>query len=231
MPTDSQNRVDLAESMSEQSQRLKAASTIAASGATDVRDDLVRHHMLHSSELVRGAAALGREQNATSLGILARSLLEALISELWIVISIDNAQEQKKVEITELARVLKINLKSGKAKILNSHSGEDATTDFLKTDRMNSIQKRKSVVDQAAEAGVEDLYNIFYRFLSMETHGHNKTKSCEEDDPHMLSTMHMQGIGAVSRAIGHVGVRWLLHRERIDNESLRDVLGLNDKQP
>ncbi|WP_205633526.1 DUF5677 domain-containing protein [Methylobacillus sp. MM3] len=231
MSTDSPNLIDLAESMNEQSQRLKAASAIAATGATDIRDDLVRQHMLHSAELVRGAAALGREHNAACLGILARSLLETLISELWVVISTDNAEEQRKVEIAELARVLKINLQSDKAKIWNRHSGEDATAEFLETDRMKSIPKRKSVFDQAAEAGVTDLYNIFYRFLSMETHGHNKMKHPEEDDPHMLSTMHIQGIGAVNRAIGHVGVRWLLHRERTDNESLRDVLGLNGTQP
>jgi hypothetical protein len=193
-----------------------------------VRDEIIRQHLLRSAELVRGAAALGREQNAACLGILARSLLEALISALWIVISTENAKTQQEASVAELSRALKINLQSDKGKVWNSHSGEDATEKFLKTDWMKNITKRKSVVDQAAEAGVTDLYNIFYRFLSLETHGHNKMESPEDDDSQELSIIHIQGIGAISRAIGHVGVRWLLHRARTDNESLREVLGLNN---
>lgn len=231
MPTDSQNLIDLAESMSEQTQGLKAASESASTGVADVRDDLVRQYMLHAFELVRGVAALGRDNNATCLGILARSLLETLITELWVVISIDNAEAQGKAAVAQFARAFRVNLVAGTAKISNRHSGEDVTADFLETACMKSIQKTKSVEKQAEEAGVTDLYNIFYRFLSMETHGHNIKKHREDDDPHLLSISHMQGIGAVSRAIGHVGVRWLWHRERTDNEPLRDVLGLNGTQP
>jgi hypothetical protein len=76
---------------------------------------------------------------------------------------------------------------------------------------------------------VEDLYNIFYRALSLEVHGH------QMDSPEIsneeLAVMHMQGIGALSRATGHSGVRWLIHRDRTDNETLRKILGLGTGQP
>lgn len=228
MSKDAPSLTDLVDSMSEQNRLLKAASAIAATGHADVRDEIIRQHLLRSAELVRGAAALGRDQNSACLGILARSLLETLISALWIVISTENAEAQQGAEVAELSRAFKINLQSGKAKVRNRHSGDDATAEFLETDRMKNISKRKSVADQAAEADVTDLYNIFYRFLSLETHSHSKMESPEEDDPQRLSIRHIQGIGAFSRAIGHVGVRWLLHRERTDNESLRGVLGLNN---
>ncbi len=216
-------------SLREQSRLLKEASEIDATGQPDARDDIIRLLLRRSSELARGTAALGAEENSASLGVLFRSLLETLISMLWISISTANAEVQSEAGVAELSRALKINLNSGNAKIKNRHTGEDATAEFLASERMKNIQKRKSVADQAEEAGVSDLYNIFYRFLSLETHGHQT--ECEEESQQTLSIINLQGIGAVCRAIGHAGVRWLLRRERTDNESLRDALGLNDERP
>ena len=151
-------------SLREQSRLLKEASEIDATGQPDARDDIIRLLLRRSSELARGTAALGAEENSASLGVLFRSLLETLISMLWISISTANAEVQSEAGVAELSRALKINLNSGNAKIKNRHTGEDATAEFLASERMKNIQKRKSVADQAEEAGVSDLYNIFYRF-------------------------------------------------------------------
>lgn len=225
------NLSDLVDSMKTQNQLLLAASGITANGEEDTRDGVLRQHLTHSAELVRGAASLGHDQNSTCLGIVARSLLEVLISALWVTISTDNAEAQMELSTGEIIRALRVNLKSGKAKMVNRHSGKNATDEFLKDERFRNIKKRKNVVEQATEAGVLDLYNIFYRFLSMETHGHNKVKKDLVDDPQAMSSIHIQGMGAISLAIGHVCVRWLLHRERTDNESLREILGLNRPNP
>ena len=226
MTKETPNLENLVNSMREQSQLLKAASEIDAIGHVDARDDIVRQLLRRSSELARGTAALGGEENYACLGVLFRSLLETLISILWVSISIANAETQNEAGIAELSRVLKINLNSGSAKIKNRHTGEDATAELLASERMKNIQKRKSVATQAEEAGVSGLYNIFYRSLSVETHGHHT--ECKEESQKTLSIINLQGIGAICKAIGNVGVRWLLHRERTDNESLREVLGLND---
>ena len=73
-------------------------------------------------------------------------------------------------------------------------------------------------------AGVAHLYDIFYRFFSVDTHGFGprETASAERSQ---AAVVHMQGIGALTLATGHVGVFWLLHRTRVDNESLRLLLG------
>lgn len=217
---------ELISSMHEQVLQLTAASRIEATGQADLRDEIARQHLSRAAELLRGAAALGVVQNAACLGILGRCLLEQLITALWAIRSLENAQTHQSTAKTELAKALKINLKAGKAKIKNRHTGEDATAEFLETEQMKNIPKRKSVEELAKDADVSDLYTVFYRFMSLETHGHHGALT-DDSDAKALCEMHLQGIGAISRAIGQACVWWLLHRSWPDNESIRDVLGLD----
>lgn len=221
---------ELVESLHKQVAMLLAASEVKASGQADLRDEIARQQLGRAAELVRGAAALGANQNATCLGILGRCLLEQLITILWAVRSIENAQSHQNSAKAELAKALKINLKAGKAKIKNRLTGADATAEFLETDQMKSIPKRKSVEELAREAEVSDLYTVFYRFMSLDTHGHHDAPK-DSSDSISLCEMHLQGIGAISRAIGQACVWWFLHRSWPDNESIRNVLGLNRAEP
>lgn len=217
---------ELVHSLHEQVAVLTAACEIEVTGQADLRDEIARQHLSRAAELLKGAAALGAIQNAACLGILGRCLLEQLITVLWAIRSLENAKTHQNAAKTELAKALKINLKAGKAKIKNMHSGEDATTEFLETEQMKNIPKRKSVEELAREADVSDLYTVFYRFMSLETHGHHGDLK-NDLDANTLSEMHLQGIVAISRAIGQACLWWLLHRSWPDNESIRDVLGLN----
>ena len=226
MTTATSSLDELVRSLHQQVALLTAASEIEATGHGDLRDDLARQHLCRAAELVRGAAALGAIQNAACLGILGRCLLEQLITALWAIRSLENARTHQNTAKTELTKALKINLTAGKAKIKNRHTGEDATTEFLETEQMKNIPKRKSVEELAKEADVSDLYTVFYRFMSLETHGHHGQLK-DDSDANAQNEMHLQGIGAISRAIGQACVWWLLHRSWPDNESIRDVLGLN----
>ena len=217
---------ELVESLHKQVALLIAASEVHASGQDDLRDGIARQQLGRAVELVRGAAVLGANQNAACLGILGRCLLELLITVLWAVRSVENAQFHQKSAEAELAKVLKINLMKGRATIKNRHTGADSTAEFLETDLMKSIQKRKTVEDLAKEAEVYDLYVVFYRIMSLDTHGHSYAPK-DSSDSISLCEMHLQGIGAISRAIGQACVWWLLHRSWPDNESIRNVLGLN----
>jgi hypothetical protein len=199
-----------------------------ASGAADPRDAFVRKQLKRAADLVSGAAALGAAQNAACLGILSRSLLEQLITVSWSIRSVENAESQIGAGPAEMAKALRINLKAGTAKIRDLHTGEDVTADYLAKEQAKQSHKRRNIEEQAKEAGILDLYTVFYRLLSLETHGHNEAPS-ENSESDKLCAIHLQGIGGISRAIGQACVWWLVHRHWPDNESLRDVLGLNEK--
>ncbi|MBH1967864.1 MAG: hypothetical protein I8H81_06735 [Pseudomonadales bacterium] len=182
--------------------------------------------MRRAAKLVSGSAALGAVENSACLGIMSRSLLEQLITVLWGIRSVENAESQIGAGPAELAKALKINLKAGTAKIFERRTKEEVTASYLESEQAKRSHRRKSVEEQAKEADVLDLYTVFYRFLSLETHGHNEnpTEKCEIS---ALCVTHLQGIGGISRAIGQACIWWLIHRHWPDNESLREVLGLN----
>lgn len=230
MSTETPTLDELVKSMHEQAALLTIASKMEAVGQGDLRDELVRQQLCRTAELLRGAAALGASQNAACLGILSRSLLEQLITSLWSIRSIENAQAHHGAAKMELAKAMRINLKAGKAKIKDKLTGLDVTTKFLETEQMKGIPRRKSVEEQAKEAEVLDIYTVFYRFMSLETHGHS-IASQETSETSALCEVQLQGIGAISRAVGQACVWWLLHRGWPDNESIRSVLGLNSAEP
>lgn len=220
----------LSQSLRERAQMLAAAASVEASSSDSDTDTAVRQILSRAAELIRGAAALGKESNPVALAVVARAVLENLIMVLWVQVSEANASAHRQAAHAELARVARVNLKSGKARILNGETGHDATEAFLADERFNNLGKRPSVEARAKAAGVEDLYDVFYRALSLEMHGNNP-EAHSGDDSDEVAVIHMQGIGALGTASGHAGVRWLMHRERTDNETLRALLGLQDKQP
>jgi len=215
---------DLAKSLSAHAERLAFTATLEGTGEPSVRDSQVRNILARSAEILRGAAALGRQSNAVALGVLARTVVESLILLLWVEVSDENALHQSNAGLAEFKRVARVNMERGTLKVKNSKTGEDATAEFLRSERFKDLPKSKKIVDQAKEAGVEHLYDVLYRFQSMSTHGHDIGN--EGHDTEALVAIDMQAIGALSTAIGHAGLRWLLHRERTDNESLRIVLGI-----
>ncbi|MDU8627537.1 DUF5677 domain-containing protein [Pseudomonas syringae group sp. 243L2] len=222
------NMNELFESLTLQAGVLIQASQIEGGASLDKRDEFTRQQLRRASVLVKGAVALGTIENSVCLGILSRSLLEQLITTLWGIRSVENTESQMDAGPAELAKALKMNLKSGTARMFDRTTGEDVTANYLESEQAKQPRRRKNIEDQAREAEVQDLYTVFYRLLSLETHGHSEPPT-EQAEISALCITHLQGIGAISRGIGQACVWWLMHRTWPDNESLRDVLGLNTK--
>jgi hypothetical protein len=215
---------ELVASLAKHAEVLGASALMKAPEEVRRQDVPVREMLQRASDLVRGAAALGEQCNPGALGVLARATLENLILLLWVQVDEKNAAELNEASLSELARIARINLEKGKARILNRETGEDATAEFLGSDRFKNLKKRTSVETRANEAGVEDLYTVFYRFMSLDMHGLGLSQPGQSRET--MAIIQMQGIGALALASGHVGVKWLIHRTRTDNETLRELLGI-----
>lgn len=223
------NLTDVVASLIKHAEVLSAAAAMEIPGASVETDGPVREMLQRAGEFVRGAAVLGEQRNPQALGILSRAVLENLILLLWVQVHEGNAAKLKQEALSELARVARINFEKGKARVLNRKTGDDATSDFLKSDRFKGLKKPPSVETRAKEAGVEDLYTVFYRFMSLEMHG--RGLSPKGESPESVSVVQVQGIAALALASGHTGVKWLIHRQRTDNETLRQLLGTGRSSP
>jgi Family of unknown function (DUF5677) len=215
---------DYAASLNKHAEILLKASEIEATAPEDSRDKSIRQILIRASELVRATSLLSLENNHVSASILARALLENLIITLWLTLNDSNPNELEETGLNELTRVARINLENGKLSVKNKLTGKDETKAFLNSEKFKNIPRRKSIATYAQEANVIDLYDIFYRFLSLDTHGHDIQKN---SDNSAQSIEDMQCVGALALAVGHSSTKWLLHRQRTDNESLRQLLGFN----
>ncbi len=217
---------DYADGLAEHAKRLAVVASWEGKGEACARDVEVRKISGRCAELVRGASALGAQNNSVAVAVIGRTMVESLILILWVCVSEDNAIHQSQAGLAEFTKAARINMQNGNLKIRDRESGGDATAEFLQKDRFKKLPKQKKVIELATEAGVEDLYQVFYRFMSLATHGHDMMGS--DEDPEAGLIVDLQAIGAMSRAVGHVGVKWLLGRVRTDNEALREVLGIGE---
>ncbi len=158
------NRADLVASLKKHAEVLAGAASmdLKAAAITEM-DAAVRGMLSRSADLARGAALLGNDGNVPALEVVARALLENLISILWVQVNAAHSDHLKQAGAAELSRMARVNLKAGKARIVNRDTGEDVTAEFLASERLKSLPRRMSVEERAKQAGVEDLYNIFYR--------------------------------------------------------------------
>jgi hypothetical protein len=224
------NKLELLEkNLQQHSEAMSAICDIPPEGEVDIRDDVVKKIIIRISELTRGASTIGFSKNITVLAILARQILESLITLLWIISDKNNVQKYLDASKYEFQRIAKINMESGLLKVLTREGGRDETANFIKQRFTEKLSRAPSTEQQAKEAGVLDLYNIFYRFMSLDVHGKTET-IIDENEKESDTIIRLQGVGALSMASGHSATLWILHREKMSNEALRKLMGFNAEE-
>jgi len=104
------------------------------------------------------------------LSVLLRVFCDDLIRLFWVARSENNAAEYVKIPVSELAKVARVNLEKGHARLINKKTGEDDTAKRLpELARLSS--KAKSVEQLAKECALEKVYDIPFRFSSLAVHG------------------------------------------------------------
>jgi len=208
-----------------QSEMLLTASQFPAkSNDQPQRDRYCRLIVLRTSDLLGSASGFVRGADIVAGQILMRSMLEDLIRVLWGTLSEENAQHLVQHGQDEFKNVFRVNLQEGTARVTDT-DGLDQSQRFLEEGTLKRVVKKKSVETMAKEAGALGLYNVFYRFASLHTHG-NFLDQPRTDDPIDISAM-LSALGAISKATGHICIRWLLGRERPSDTELLELLGVH----
>jgi hypothetical protein len=202
----------------------KSAGCPNGSGVCKI-DKPVRSILLRGSEIIRGVADLGKTRNPTALSIITRQLVELFISLQWIISSPERAKKYSTFSLNELDRVAQINMKEGLFSVKASKDSADVTKEFL--EKRGKATKGVSIEQQARESDLFHIYQVLYRFMSLDTHGKSET-IVDPKDSLEATSVHLQTIGAISQVFGHVAILWLMHRQKTDNEKIRELLGLNE---
>lgn len=217
---------EICENLSAHSKMLAQSSEERWSNSSSPVDEQVHRILLRGSEIIRGATDLGLSENPTALGILSRQLLELFISLHWVISDPERAARYAEFSTNELDRLALMAMNDGLLYVKSKEDAADVTTDFLAA--RSKPKKGVSVEQQARESGILHLYQIFYRFMSLETHGKSETV-VDPAERSEVTLVYLQTIDALSHVFGHTAILWLLHRQRITNEKIRELLGLNNE--
>ena len=212
----------LAADLKQRAAAMAEGSTFApADSENPIRDRVVKKMLRNGSELMNSCATLANGPHEHAVNVLIRSLIELGIKVHWATISEENATYLDGITKKQIKTITRVNTKTGNLRIVDTN-GNDVTESVLSDGSVAKSQKILSIETMACQCKLEDIYNIFYRFQSLHTHGNVIATESATTDPITLNS-----VGAFSMLLGHVGVRWLLHRSRPHNEEIRVLLGLN----
>jgi len=166
--------------------QLKARVDHAQYRNSDKQQDKIVLHLMNRAIQI-GEACFVASDLATPVLVLLRVLCEDLLLLFWISRSEENAAGYAKASISDFAKIARVNLQGGRAKVVHRSTGEDKTEAFLpKLKRLGAPRKRIETL--ARNSGLGKLYDILYRFASSEVHANTFGVLSAADADEALST-------------------------------------------
>jgi hypothetical protein len=140
-------------------------------------DNKIAHYLIDrlrvASDNVAGCVILAEHDLAPPLLIVGRSIVEGLFVTYWATYNRENAEIVLRRERQEILRVLKNQIQGAErvAKIVDKTTGRDITDRFLADYR--NLGSRLNIEKIAKECGLNKIYEIAYRTLSLPAHGND----------------------------------------------------------
>ena len=148
--------------------RLKARRNLPGLGYSDEEQDKLVLHFIDRGFQI-GEACFRIADLKTPILVLSRVLCEDFLQMFWILQSKENATEYARSVASELAKGARVNLMQKRAVIRRKSTGENVTATFM-PELSKLIVKRKSAKEIAGASGLGKVYDIVYRFDSLEVH-------------------------------------------------------------
>jgi len=160
--------------------KLKARLARPGRGYSDeVQDKIVQHFIDRGIQI--GEACFRIADLRTPILVLSRVLCEDFLRMFWVLQSKENAADYAKSAGSELAKGARVHLTRGRAMIRRKSTGEDVTA-MVMPELSKLIVKEKTVEEIAIGSGLGKLYDLVYRFDSLEVHGKTLAVLSQADD-------------------------------------------------
>lgn len=106
------------------------------------------------------------------LTVLVRTLFETMIIVYWSSLSNENCQQNIDAEKNDVLRIMKNQLREGRAEIINKETGKIDTETVLNDARVKKAKRYPPIAEMATAAKIRNVYDMFYGILGMYAHGH-----------------------------------------------------------
>jgi hypothetical protein len=124
---------------------------------------------------------------------LMRVLCEDFIKLYWITTSRENLVLYQEVVRSESAKMLRNNIKNQRVKFRESSTGRDVTEESIPR-LENEITRGLNMGEISNECGLGRVYDMYYRYFSLEVHG-NSYAFQSENDPRTIAAV-LSGVNA-----------------------------------
>jgi hypothetical protein len=142
--------------------------------ANGTKQDEVLIHFIERAEQFVGASIAAKDY-PLSLSVISRVLCEDLFLVVWIAESEKNALEYEAGALSEVAKMMAVNLTAGRSVIRNKTTKAPVSAKFMKDEFLPKLRSLKAphtrIEYLAKKTGLQRVYDILYRGSSIEVHG------------------------------------------------------------
>lgn len=190
-----------------------------------IRERAIIYCLLHGIDLAKGCLNTALEELPDSLTTLSRAMLETLVWIRYVSISEENAKEFTDSTLSEIKRIVRKNINSKNARIIDENTRKDRTSEFQNSVSMKDITKRISLESAAEQGGLEGLYTVLYGFSSMIAHGRAFNIQTPPDSDDDIYSNVCLALGLLE-CIEVITSDWIIHRKQTSRETLSRLLGI-----
>lgn len=222
MPTRKDKQLD---KLQRQIGELKARIALPAyTNASGERCQILGYFLSRALQMSEASDLVGRANLGTPLVVLMRVLCEDLFLCLWVSLSEQNAAEYSSAVTSEMARIIRIMLKSGRGQIRNRLTHEVKTDEFMP--HLDQFKADRVHIDQLAEKlGLGKVYDLVYRLPSMEVHGKVFGRPSWNEEKGILAAL--SAIVSLVKTIGLIADNRVLRNRTTTADEIIHLLALN----
>jgi hypothetical protein len=137
--------------------------------STDKREKVLFYFMGRAVQI--GEASFRISDLQTPLFVLARVLCDDFFTMYWVSLSNKNADEYCKTSLSEMAKLMRKNLTNKRAKVSEISTKKDVTAQFLPKINSRIVKNKKTIEQLAVASGLGKVYDVVFRYSSLEVHG------------------------------------------------------------
>ncbi len=189
------------------------------------QEEAIIYCLDHAIDLSKGCAYSIESNLPDSSATLSRAMLETLFWARYVTLSQENAQEFIDSTNNELKRIARKNINEGYAGVLSQNSHEDKTKEFLDSEFMKDIPRRKSIESIARASELGHVYSMIYGFISLYAHGKTIGFKNESKFQKELYASACAALGALE-CIDLIAMDWITYRKKTSQEIIQRLLGV-----
>jgi len=212
---------DLQRQIGEMKNRIALPAYVNTSGE---QSRILAHFLVRALQMSEASDLVSRAKLGTPLAALTRILCEDLFLCFWVSRSEKDAAEYSSAVRSEALRLVRIMAENGRGTFRRASTHEDKTGEVLQRLKQEKTDSVK-IEQLAARLGLRKVYDLLYRYPSMEVHGKAFGLPSQSEEGGILAAL--SAIVALVKTIGAIADNRVLRSQATTAAEIINFLRLD----